>query len=390
MSAKSFRKIIHVDMDAFFASVEQRDHPALRGKPIAVGHAGARGVVATASYEARKFGVRSAMPSAKARELCPELIFVHSRMKHYQAVSKQVRAIFERYTDIIEPVSIDEAFLDVTDNKIGATTGLEIAKRIKKEIREELGLVASAGVSYNKFLAKIASDYRKPDGLCVMLGLVASAGVSYNKFLAKIASDYRKPDGLCVIHPDQALDFIDKLPIEAFWGIGPATAKRLHALGITTAPQLRAVSLSRLTELFGKAGLTYYNFVRGIDDRQVTTHRERKSVGCEETFGRDIKGKAIDEALTSVINELAQRVNRRKFKGKRLTLKVRFPDFTTLTRSGSGHEVLDSVEKITPLAYRLLKNVTLPATGIRLLGLSVSKTEQEIREDHLAKQMTLF
>ena len=359
MSAKPFRKIIHVDMDAFFASVEQRDHPALRGKPIAVGHAGARGVVATASYEARKFGVHSAMPSAKARELCPELIFVHSRMKHYQAVSKQVRAIFERYTDIIEPVSIDEAFLDVTDNKIGARTGLEIAKRIKKEIREELGLVASAGVSYNKFLAKIASDYRKPDGLCV-------------------------------IHPDQALDFIDKLPIEAFWGIGPATAKRLHALGITTAPQLRAVSLSRLTELFGKAGLTYYNFVRGIDDRQVTTHRERKSVGCEETFGRDIKGKAIDEALTSVINELAQRVNRRKFKGKRLTLKVRFPDFTTLTRSGSGHEVLDSVEKITPLAYRLLKNVTLPATGIRLLGLSVSKTEQEIREDYLAKQMTLF
>lgn len=359
MSAKPFRKIIHVDMDAFFASVEQRDHPALRGKPIAVGHAGARGVVATASYEARKFGVRSAMPSAKARELCPELIFVHSRMKHYQAVSKQVRAIFERYTDIIEPVSIDEAFLDVTDNKIGATTGLEIAKRIKKEIREELGLVASAGVSYNKFLAKIASDYRKPDGLCV-------------------------------IHPDQAIDFIDKLPIEAFWGIGPATAKRLHALGITTAPELRKLSLSRLTELFGKAGLTYYNFVRGIDDRQVTTHRERKSVGCEETFGRDIRGKAIDEALTAVINELVQRVNRRQFKGKRLTLKVRFPDFTTLTRSASCLEILDSVEKITPLAYRLLKNVTLPATGIRLLGLSVSKTEQEIREDHLAKQMTLF
>ena len=222
------------------------------------------------------------------------------------------------------------------------------------------------------------------------MGLVASAGVSYNKFLAKIASDYRKPDGLCVIHPDQAIDFIDKLPIEAFWGIGPATAKRLHALGITTAPQLRKLSLSQLTELFGKAGLTYYNFVRGIDDRQVTTHRERKSIGCEETFGRDIRGKAIEEALTAVINELVQRVNRRQFKGKRLTLKVRFPDFTTLTRSASGLETLDSVEKITPLAYRLLKNVTLPATGIRLLGLSVSKTEQEIREDHLAKQMTLF
>ena len=179
---KTFRKIIHVDMDAFFASVEQRDHPALRGKPIAVGHAGARGVVATASYEARKFGVHSAMPSSKARELCPQLIFVHSRMRHYQAVSRQVRAIFERYTDIIEPVSIDEAFLDVTENKIGAATGLEVAQNIKKNIREELGLVASAGVSYNKFLAKIASDYRKPDGLCV-------------------------------IHPSQALEFIDKLPI---------------------------------------------------------------------------------------------------------------------------------------------------------------------------------
>ena len=168
MTETLYRKIIHVDMDAFYASVEQRDHPALRGKPIAVGHAGARGVVATASYEARKFGVHSAMPSAKARELCPQLIFVHSRMKHYQAVSRQVREIFERYTDIIEPVSIDEAFLDVTNNKIGAQTGLQIAKQIKKDIRDELGLIASAGVSYNKFLAKIASDYRKPDGLCVI------------------------------------------------------------------------------------------------------------------------------------------------------------------------------------------------------------------------------
>ena len=356
---KTFRKIIHVDMDAFFASVEQRDHPALRGKPIAVGHAGARGVVATASYEARKFGVHSAMPSSKARELCPQLIFVHSRMRHYQAVSRQVRAIFERYTDIIEPVSIDEAFLDVTENKIGAATGLEIAQKIKKDIREELGLVASAGVSYNKFLAKIASDYRKPDGLCV-------------------------------IHPSQALEFIDKLPIEAFWGIGPATAKRLHALGIDSAPKLREMSLARLTELFGKAGLTYYNFVRGIDDRDVVTHRERKSVGCEETFGRDIRGQAIREALKEVIEELVRRVTRRQFKGKRLTLKVRFPDFTTVTRSTSGTQYLDNANTITELAHRLMDNVTLPSTGIRLLGLTVSKTDQEVKDEYLVQQMRLF
>lgn len=359
MSEKKYPKIIHVDMDAFFASVEQRDHPALRGKPIAVGHAGSRGVVATASYEARKFGVHSAMPSAKARELCPQLIFVHSRMKHYQAVSRQVREIFERYTDVIEPVSIDEAFLDVTENKIGAQTGLEIAKRIKKDIREELGLIASAGVSYNKFLAKIASDYRKPDGLCV-------------------------------IHPDQAIEFIDRLPIEAFWGVGPATAKRLHALGINTAPELRSMSLARLTELFGKAGLTYYNFVRGIDDREVTTHRERKSVGCEETFGRDIRGKAIDEALEEVIAELVRRVKRSGFKGKRLTLKVRFPDFTTITRSSSGSQYLDQEEAVRVLAQKLLASVSLPTTGIRLMGLTVSKTEQEVRASELTEQMRLF
>lgn len=359
MTETLYRKIIHVDMDAFYASVEQRDHPALRGKPIAVGHAGARGVVATASYEARKFGVHSAMPSAKARELCPQLIFVHSRMKHYQAVSRQVREIFERYTDIIEPVSIDEAFLDVTNNKIGAQTGLQIAKQIKKDIRDELGLIASAGVSYNKFLAKIASDYRKPDGLCV-------------------------------IHPDQAIEFIDRLPIEAFWGVGPATAKRLHALGINTAPQLRAMSLARLTELFGKTGLTYYNFVRGIDSREVTTHRERKSVGCEETFGKDIRGKAIDEALEEVISELVKRVNRSGFKGKRLTLKVRFPDFTTLTRSSSGSQYLDRAETIRVLAKKLMGAVSFPATGIRLLGLSVSKTELEVRASELTEQMRLF
>jgi len=344
-------------MDAFYASVEQRDHPELRGKPIAVGHAGSRGVVATASYEARRFGVHSAMPSAQAKEKCPQLIFVHSNMAHYREVSSQVREIFHRYTDLIEPISIDEAYLDVTDNKIGAHLGVDIAKAIKQAIREELHLTASAGVSYNKFLAKVASDYRKPDGLCV-------------------------------VHP--ALAFIDRLPIEAFWGVGPATAKKMHSLGIHSAPELRRQSLSFLTEHFGKAGFIYYNFVRGIDTRAVTPYRERKSVGCEETFRHDIRGLAIETALHDVALELTKRVNRNQFLGKRLTLKVRFPDFTTLTRSLSQNLYLNQVEIIEPLAHQLLQSIPLPKAGIRLLGLSVSKTEAETREEALETQLRLF
>ncbi len=356
----TYRKIIHIDMDAFFASVEQRDNPSLRGKPIAVGHAGGRGVVAAASYEARKYGVHSAMPSSKAKELCPHLIFVASRMDHYKEISLQTREIFHRYTDLIEPISIDEAFLDVTNNKIQAELAVDVAVRIKKEIREELNLVASAGVSYNKFLAKIASDYRKPDGLCV-------------------------------IHPDQALDFIDRLPIEAFWGIGPATAKKLHAMGINSAPELRAMSLPRLTELFGKAGLTYYRFVRGIDDREVQPYRERKSVGCERTFRHDIRGADIDQALSDVIDELVLRVKEKNFTGKRLTLKVRFPDFTTVTRSLGQAQYLNHRDVIEPLAKELLTSVPLPYRGIRLLGLTVSKTElEESHNETLDKQLRLF
>ena len=359
MSEKSFRKIIHVDMDAFYASVEQRDHPELRGKPIAVGHAGGRGVVAAASYEARKVGVHSAMPSSRAKELCPQLIFVGSRMDHYKAVSAQIHEIFHRYTDVIEPISLDEAFLDVTENKIGATLALDIAKRIKKEIREELHLVASAGVSYNKFLAKIASDYRKPDGLCV-------------------------------IHPNQAFDFIDRLPIEAFWGIGPATAKRLHAMGIKTAPQLREMSLPMLTDLFGKAGLSYYQFVRGIDNRPVNAHRDRKSVGCEHTFRNDVKPEALEPVLDEVIADLVERVNEKHFDGKRLTLKVRFPDFTTVTRSLGQSQLLNDASIIKPMAQQLLASVDIPYRGIRLLGLTVSKTDIEERLLALTEQMPLF
>ena len=215
------RKILHIDMDAFYASVEQRDNPELRGKPLAVGHAEERGVVAAASYEARRYGVHSAMSSQKAKRLCPQLIFVHGRMDVYKAVSRQIHEIFHEYTDIIEPLSLDEAFLDVTENKKGISLAVDIAKEIKQKIREQLNLVASAGVSYNKFLAKIASDYRKPDGLCT-------------------------------IHPEQALDFIARLPIESFWGVGPVTAKKMHLLGIRNGFQLRKCSLEMLTAHFWK------------------------------------------------------------------------------------------------------------------------------------------
>ena len=230
----SERKIIHIDMDAFYASVEQRDNPELRGRPVAVGHAGERGVVAAASYEARKYGVHSAMSSQKAMRLCPELIFIPGRMEAYKEVSEQIHEIFHEYTDIIEPLSLDEAFLDVTENKKNIPLAVDIAREIKLKIRTELNLIASAGVSYNKFLAKVASDYRKPNGLCT-------------------------------IHPDQALDFIARLPIESFWGVGPVTAKRMHTLGIHDGAHLRAWSLEGLTRKFGKAGALYYNFSRGID-----------------------------------------------------------------------------------------------------------------------------
>ena len=338
------RKIVHVDMDAFYASVEQRDNPALRGRPIAVGHAEGRGVVATASYEARQFGVRSAMPSAKAKELCPHLIFVEGRMAHYKAVSKSIHEIFHRYTDIIEPISLDEAFLDVTHNKQGIALGVDVAKAIKAEIREELGLVASAGVSYNKFLAKIASDWRKPDGLCT-------------------------------IHPDRAIAFIDQLPIEAFWGVGPATAAKCHALGIHKAPDLRAWALSDLLRHFGQSGYDFYRFVRGIDDRPVRAWRERKSVGCERTFRHDLRARhQISQVLADLVEELTKRLERAQFVGCTLTLKLRHHDFTTKTRAYTSDVPYGALDRVRLLedAERLLAGASIPAAGIRLMGLTVS------------------
>lgn len=339
------RRIVHVDMDAFFASVEQRDRPELRGRPIAVGHADRRGVVATASYEARPFGVRSAMPSTRAMQLCPQLIFVEGRMSRYKEVSAEIREIFSRYTDLVEPLSIDEAFLDVTDNKLGIEYGTEVARRIKADIRRELNLTASAGVSYNKFLAKIASDWRKPDGLFT-------------------------------VHPDRAQDFIDALPIEAFWGVGPATAKRFHEMGVTCGWELRLKSFTELTDRFGAAGALFYKFARGIDSRPVRPFRERKSVGCEETFSEDVRGYAeLERRLAAIAADLAGRMSRHDFRGRTLTLKIRFADFRTLTRSVTAPGSFGDERGIFAAAKKLLGAVEIPQGGVRLLGLSVSARE---------------
>ena len=343
----TFRKIIHIDMDAFYASVEQRDNPELRGKPIAVGHAEQRGVVAAASYEARKFGVHSAMSSARAKALCPQLIFVHGRMDIYKKVSAQIHEIFHEYTDLIEPLSLDEAFLDVTDNKKHIELAVDIAREIKRRIREDLHLVASAGVSYNKFLAKIASDFRKPDGLCT-------------------------------IHPDQAADFIDRLPIESFWGVGPVTAKKMHKLGVFNGKTLRECSLDMLQRQFGKAGIIYYNFARGIDDRPVEPVRIRKSIGCEHTLEKDISlQSAVIIELYHVACELTARLKAKGFKGYTLTLKVKFNDFTQITRSQSTAYPLHELKEILPIAKRLMKEVDYATHPVRLIGLSVSNPKEE-------------
>lgn len=263
----SHRKIIHIDMDAFYASVEQLDHPELKGKPVAVGGNSKRGVVAAASYEARKFGVRSAMPSAKAAKLCPDLIFVQHRFPRYKDLSRQIREVFFEYTDLVEPLSLDEAYLDVTENKIGLNSATLIAKEIKKKIKDRTGLIASAGISYNKFLAKTASDIDKPDGLYVIL-------------------------------PDDAVDFVAQLPVHRFHGIGKVTAEKMVKAGIFTGKDLRKKSLDDLTLRYGKAGKYYYNISRGIDHRKVQPSRETKSISAERTFEDDLK--ELDDVLQEI------------------------------------------------------------------------------------------
>lgn len=330
-------------MDAFYASVEQRDNPALKGKPLAVGQADGRGVVAAASYEARRYGVRSAMPSSKARRICPGLIFVDCRFDVYKAVSAQIHEIFHEYTDTIEPISLDEAFLDVTENFTGHEFAVDIAREIKQKIRSRLGLIASAGVSYNKFLAKIASDYRKPDGLCV-------------------------------IAPQHAIDFIARMPVESFWGVGPVTASKMHALGIYTGADLHKFSQPELRLHFGKAGPLFYNFARGVDERPVEAYRIRKSVGCERTLKDDISADAdIRAMLESVVGELSERIARKSFKGNTLTLKVRYTDFTNISRSISGVEDDYSPEALLPYALQLLEKAEIEKP-VRLMGLTLSSS----------------
>ncbi|MCM1311317.1 MAG: DNA polymerase IV [Bacteroides sp.] len=353
------RKIIHIDMDAFFASVEQRDRPELRGKAIAVGGGGERSVVATASYEARQYGIHSAMSMVKAKELCPQLIVVEPRKERYEEVSMQIHKIFSQCTDLIEPLSVDEAFLDVTENKLGIENPVDIALYIKREI------------------------FR-------MLSLTASAGVSYNKLLAKIASDYNKPDGLFVITPEQTEMFISKLSVEKIWGVGQVTAKRMHQLGIYSGMQLRDCSLSMLTREFGKQGRMYYDFVRGIDNRPVSVNRIRKSVGCERTFEKDIsRQSAVIIELYHLTQELVERIKEQRFRGCTLTLKVKFNDFKQMTRSITKDKDFVTLEDILPEAKTLILNVEYSSHPIRLLGLTVSGHKEHVRQKGMWRQLMI-
>ena len=337
-------------MDAFFASVEQRDNPELRGKPIAVGFDGPRGVVSTASYEARPYGVRSAMSMAQAKRRCPQLIVVPTHFEKYKEVSQQIHAVFHEYTDLVEPISLDEAFLDVTDNKKGIELAVDIAKEIKQKILERTSLTASAGVSFNKLLAKIASDMRKPNGIFT-------------------------------VHPDRALDFVGNLPVEKLWGVGPKTADRMHEMGVFTGAQLRRISCEHLVQVFGKMGRVYYDFSRGIDDRPVVVAYERKSVGCERTFLEDlhIDTKIIIE-LYHIVLELVERIERKDFRGRTLTLKLKWDATTQITRSLTQEKVLRTKDDILPLAKRLLKDTEYHDRPIRLMGLSVSSPETNDKE----------
>jgi DNA polymerase-4 len=339
------RKIIHIDMDAFYASVEQRDDPALRNKPVAVGWAGPRGVVMAASYEARTFGVRSAMPSFKARRLCPDLLFVKARFDAYKAASRVIREVFQRYTDLIEPLSLDEAFLDVTEPKRGGPSATEIARAIKADIIEKTELTASAGVSFNKFLAKIASDLDKPDGLSV-------------------------------IRPDQADAFIASLPIDRFFGIGPVTARKMRAQGIETGLDLRERAEDELVRLFGKVGRHYFRISRGQDEREVRPDRPNKSIGAETTFDTDLTDpKAMLERLEPLAGRVVERMAASENFGRTVTLKIKHRDFTINTRQRTLDEQVRSAAELMAWADWLLHHPAPPSLPVRLLGLSVSTFE---------------
>ena len=334
------RKIIHVDMDAFFASVEQRDDPNLRGKPVAVG-GGHRGVVAAASYEARVFGVRSAMPSVTARRRCPDLLFVKPRFDAYREVSQQIRRIFADYTDLIEPLSLDEAYLDVTEDRHGLGSAKAIAEDIRRRIRAETQLTASAGVSYCKFVAKLASDQNKPDGLCV-------------------------------IRPADAPRYIASLPVGRFHGIGPKTAERLNRMGIHTGADLQELSRAELEGRFGSSGEWYWRICRGIDDRPVRAHRETKSVSAERTFDTDLTDPAALIAEVERVAGLAwARIERSGVIGRTVTLKVKFADFQLISRSRSFVDPIGTREAFEAAGRHLLAGLIPVPKGVRLLGLGI-------------------
>jgi DNA polymerase-4 len=353
------RKIIHIDMDAFYAAVEQRDNPQLRGRPLVVGGSpDGRGVVATASYEARRFGIRSAMPASRARRLCPEAVFVRPRFEAYRADSRRIQAIFRRYTELVEPLSLDEAYLDVSGCTVCRGSATLIARRIKEEIHAETGLTASAGVSYNKFLAKLASDLDKPDGLHL-------------------------------ITPEQGPAFIATLPVGRFHGVGPATEARMHELGIRTGADLARWSLEELQATFGKRGPFYYGIARGIDERPVRPVRERKSYGSETTFERDLSAvEAMREALEPLAADVLEGLAQRGLCADTWTLKVKYHDFRQITRAHTPPQPPRDLATVMSLLAALLERTEAARTPVRLLGVTASGLRLDKTE--ATQQLNLF
>ena len=363
--AKNHRKIIHIDMDAFYASVEQRDNPDYRGKPLVVGGSpqGRGGVVATASYEARKFGIRSAMSSRQALQLCPHALFVKPRFEAYKEASKKIREIFSRYTDLIEPLSLDEAYLDVTQDKLNIGSALEIAEQIKQAIKNELNLTASAGVSVNKFVAKVASDINKPDGL---------------KFIG----------------PSAIESFMEKLPVEKFYGVGRVTAQKMKEMGIFTGLDLKNIVEEELVKRFGKSGRFYYQIVRGMDNRAVQVHREAKSLAAEDTFARDLSlVEEMEVELDKIAQTVCMRLEKKNLKGRTLSLKIKYSDFKQITRSRSFVSPFDDFHTIFETARHLLRASSMEDRKVRLLGISMSnfgEVEKRQQEEKLSDQLSLF
>ncbi|MDR1581783.1 MAG: DNA polymerase IV [Prevotellaceae bacterium] len=356
----NIRKIIHIDMDAFYASIEQRDNEEYRGKPVAVGYPEARGVVSAASYEARGYGIHSAMPSVTAKKRCPHLVFVMPRFEVYHAVSRQIRAVFLEYTDLVEPLSLDEAFLDVTVNHKNIPSATIIAKEIQQKIYEETGLRASAGVSYNKFLAKIASDYKKPNGFFVIL-------------------------------PQNAVKFIETLKIEQFFGVGKVTAQKMHEHGIFTGLDLKNHSETELVRLFGKMGHSFYKYARGIDLREVEPNRITKSISSETTFLTDKDSLSLlNIELYNLAKDVIQRMKDESFYGKTITLKVKYADFKIITRSKTFAHNITDFYSLWNCSKEIMKQVDISQKKIRLLGLGVSNAGNETGKKYTQLELDLF